>query len=124
MKLRIKGDSLRLRLTRSEVDQLATAGQVEDRIHFGAGSALTYRLSRDTKGRELNASFSAGLIDVRVPAAMAREWCATDEVTLTGVQNTGDASLRILVEKDFACLKPRENEDESDHFPHPKATQQ
>jgi hypothetical protein len=29
--------------------------------------------------------------------------------------------LKILVEKDFACLAPREGEDESDMFPHPKA---
>jgi hypothetical protein len=27
--------------------------------------------------------------------------------------------LRILVEKDFACLAPREGEDESDMFPNP-----
>ncbi len=28
-------------------------------------------------------------------------------------------SLKILVEKDFACLAPREGEDESDMYPHP-----
>ena len=30
-------------------------------------------------------------------------------------------SLKILVEKDFACLVAREGEDESDMFPHPAA---
>ena len=28
-------------------------------------------------------------------------------------------SLKILVEKDFACLAPREGEDETDMYPHP-----
>ena len=31
----------------------------------------------------------------------------------------GDEPLRILVEKDFACLVEREGEDDSDAFPHP-----
>jgi hypothetical protein len=31
--------------------------------------------------------------------------------------------LGILVEKDFACLAPREGEDESDMYPHPEAKQ-
>ncbi len=29
--------------------------------------------------------------------------------------------LSILVEKDFACLAPREDEDETDMYPHPLA---
>ena len=36
--------------------------------------------------------------------------------------DNGDV-LSILVEKDFACLAPREGEDESDMFPHPGAEQ-
>ena len=32
--------------------------------------------------------------------------------------------LRILVEKDFVCLTGREDEDESDMYPHPKADEQ
>ena len=121
MKLRIKGDSLRLRLTRTEVEQLAATGSVEDRIRFGADSALVYRLSREEQGDQLTASFAQDAIEVHVPPTAARRWCSSDEVTLAGVQNKGGADLRILVEKDFACLKPREDEDESDHFPHPQA---
>lgn len=120
MKLRIKGDSLRLRLTRTEVEELATTGKVEDRIRFGADSALVYRLNRDAPGAQMTASFAKDAIEVSLPAAAARHWCSTDEVTLAGVQSSGGVELKILVEKDFACLKPREDEDESDHFPHPQ----
>lgn len=121
MKLRIKGDSLRLRLTRSEVEQLAATGNVEDRIGFGGDSALVYRIKRDPQGAQLKASFAQGAIEVSVPAEAARQWCDSEEVGLSNAQNNEGAGLRILVEKDFACLKPRTDEDESDQFPHPQA---
>ena len=40
-------------------------------------------------------------------------------VTLSGVQRQASVELSVVVEKDFVCLKPRE--DESDNFPHPLA---
>ena len=45
--------------------------------------------------------------------AQARVSIAVDEML-----NDGN-SLKILVDKDFACLAPREGEDESDMIPHP-----
>lgn len=44
MKLRIRAGSLRLRLTQGEVQEPAEHGTVE-RIQFGGGVALTYRLT-------------------------------------------------------------------------------
>jgi hypothetical protein len=42
---------------------------------------------------------------------------------LASLQPTAsDAELRIVVEKDFACLTAREGEDESDNFANPNAT--
>jgi hypothetical protein len=120
MKLRIKGDTLRLRVTQGELSTLSTQGSVEDRVHFGAGQALTYRLSIDAHAEELAASLAGNTIEVRLPAQTAREWSQTDLVTLAGAQPLPQGSLRIVVEKDWACLAPREGEDESDQFPHPE----
>ena len=47
MKLRIKGPSLRLRLTQGEVRALAEAGRGRGEVPFGGGVNLIYRLSRD-----------------------------------------------------------------------------
>ena len=44
MKLRLQGNSVRLRLTRSEVERLRETGLVEESVDFGAGAALAYRL--------------------------------------------------------------------------------
>ena len=120
MKLRIKGASLRLRLTQGEVRALAEAGRVEEQVPFGGGVSFTYRLRGDAAATLISASFGGGVLEVRVPAAQAREWCASQEVTLAGTQEAAAQVLRISVEKDFACLAPRTDEDESDNFPHPE----
>jgi hypothetical protein len=120
MKLRIKGDSLRLRLTQGEVRELAERGSVEDRVRFGGGVSFVYRLRRDPAAIAITASYAGGAMDVRLPDRAAQAWCDSDEVTLAGTQPAAaDAELRIVVEKDFACLTAREGEDESDHFPNP-----
>jgi hypothetical protein len=57
---------------------------------------------------------------VHLPEQVALSWCRSNEVTLAGAQPAAaDAELRIVVEKDFACLTAREGEDESDNFPNP-----
>jgi hypothetical protein len=119
MKLRIKGDSLRIRVTQTELQDFVSQGRVEDRIRFGPDRALAYRLALDSKASRITAGFDRDAIEVRIPEAEARKWSQTDLVTLAGTQEQSGVELRIVVEKDFACLAPREGEDESDNFPHP-----
>ena len=119
MKLRIKGPSLRLRLTQGEIRTLAERGSVEERVPFGADVALVYRLRKDAAAREISASYAANVLEIRVPERLASHWCASQEVTLAQAQAVPEGSLQITLEKDFACLVPREGEDEADNFPHP-----
>jgi hypothetical protein len=121
VKLRIKGPTLRLRLSQGEIRALLEEGLVEERVPFAAGVNLVYRLRRDAAADEITASFRNGVVEIRVPERNAREWCTTELVTLAHEQALPDGSLRITLEKDFACLAPREGEDESDNFPHPQA---
>jgi hypothetical protein len=119
MKLRVRGDSLRLRLTRGEVQQLADSGRVEERVHITADGVLVYRLQRCAATATLAATFADGVVEIQVPERQAREWCESELVTLEHEQAHAQARLRIVVEKDYACLAPRQDEDESDNFPHP-----
>ena len=121
MKLRIKGDSIRLRLSQGEIGELAAAGSVEDGTRFGGGRALRYRLAVDRAATAISASFVDGVIEVCLPAGAARQWYETDLVSLSASQPLSDGPLRILIEKDYACLTSREGEDESDNFPNPAA---
>jgi len=120
MKLRIKGSSLRLRLTQGEVHSLETAGEVAEQVHFGAGASLTYRLRTDTASRQISASYRDNVIDIRVPQEAAVTWARTDQVTLSHAEAVAGAELRVVIEKDWKCLAPRSDEDESDNFPHPE----
>jgi len=114
MKLRIRGNSLRLRLSQKEVAQLADKGRVEDVIAIGP-SKLAYAL---VLGDRIAATYEGSRIEVTVPKDRARAWSTNDAEV--GIENDDDA-LKILVEKDWSCLKPREGEDDSDAYPHPKA---
>ena len=119
MKLRIKGPTLRLRLTQGEIRALAEQGVVEERVPFAPGVDLIYRLRRDATAREISAHYREGVVEVRVPESDARQWCTTELVTLAHEQPLPQGVLRITLEKDYACLAPRSEEDESDNFPHP-----
>jgi hypothetical protein len=120
MKLRLRADSLRLRLTRPEVQQLAQSGSVEERVHITPPGILVYRLKRTKTAATLGATYENGVVEIQIPEDLARAWCASELVTLAHVQPHGEVRLRIVVEKDYACLAPREDEDETDNFQHPK----
>lgn len=99
MKLRIKGSSLRLRLTQGEVQQLETDGEVAEQVHFGGGAKLTYRLHTDLKNSEISASYGDNVIDIRIPQEAARTWSRTDQVTLSHSEPVTDGELRIVIER-------------------------
>jgi hypothetical protein len=123
VKLRILADSLRLRLSQSDLEGLAQAGRVEERTHFPGGRTLVYALVRGGEGTAITASFDEAALEVRIPAAVMHAWAASDQVSLTARQAAGDGRvLRILVEKDFKCVVPRAGEEDYDGFPNPNAT--
>lgn len=123
MKLRIKGNALRLRLTQGEIRSLAETGEVEEHTEFPGGATLVYRLRSDQKINDISVTYRENIIEFQVPAAEAARWCETDLVTLSAMPPVASGAGQVVLEKDFACLVPRPGEDESDQFPHPQAGQ-
>ncbi len=123
MKLRIRGNSIRLRLTRSEVEQLGRTGTVSEDVEFGATSpGFCYQLSATDDNIATHAKFEDHCLSISVPASQAERWIGSDEVGIEEMQSIDkNKFLRILVEKDFACLTERDGEEESDAFPNPAA---
>ena len=122
MKLRIRDNSVRFRLERGEVDTLRDESRVAASTCFAEGIEFVYAVESDAGCNSPAAVFAANAIVVRLPAAAVRKWADSEQVSIEGAQVAPDNStLAILVEKDFACLAPREGEDESDMFPHPQA---
>ena len=123
MKLRIRGDSMRLRLKRGEVDQLAAGASIVEETHF-PGAVLTYRLDV-SKNSSISATFDNGSLVISLPKSKVLDWASSDEVSLHAEQElSGSGALSLLIEKDFKCLEPghhRDCEDDEDTFPHPRA---
>jgi hypothetical protein len=119
MKIRIQGNSIRLRLTKIEVDQFASRGVVQEKVNFG-NSVLTYKL-RSSIEKKVTASFINDIITISVPEEIGEKWTKSEEVGFNEVlNNPDDEKLSILVEKDFQCLVPRAD-DGNDLFPNPLA---
>jgi len=122
VKLRIRDNSVRLRLTRSEVDAAGAAERVAGRTRFVATQDFVYALESCDSSPAPTARFDGETLLVRVPANVLRAWATSDEVSIRGEEVLpGGGVLSLLVEKDFACLAPRDGEDESDMFVHPRA---
>ena len=119
MKLRIRGNSLRIRVSQKELEQIAERGSASDSVRFSATTKLGYRVEV-IQGSELAADFSGSEIAVRLPQSEVSGWMRPEAVSVSGQQRLdGGEVLTILVEKDFTCLAPRDGEDESDLFPNP-----
>jgi hypothetical protein len=117
MKIRIKNNGLRYRLTRSEVEAFARDGIFKEKIQIG-DDALTYILQRTSEDK-LSASFKNNIITMLVPEKVADKWTGTDQV---GFEHKTD-ELHLLVEKDFTCLD-NVDEDQSDNYPNPLAAEE
>lgn len=120
MKLRIRQNTLRFRLGRSDLAIFDRTGTIADKVRFGPKwQDFGYSLQKTTESR-FSASFRDGEIVVRVPASQADGWANSDEVSLAGTFLADEQTeLKFLIEKDFVCLDAQNNEDRSDRFPHP-----
>ena len=119
MKIRIKGNALRYRLTRSEVEQFALTGQLQEKINFG-NNALYYSLHSSTQ-EQLSASFTGNHITVYIPENLIDQWITTDQVGFEHrmqLEGPEQETLYLLVEKDFTCMD-KVDEDQRDHYPNP-----
>ena len=121
MKLRILNNSLRLRLSQTEVRELTTQQRVCASTNFPGGGQLQYCLQLSDRLNDIQASFSDQKVLISLPANMANDWANSDTISLRAENTLADGeALSLLIEKDFKCLTDRPHEDESDLFPHPK----
>lgn len=128
MKLRIRGNSLRLRLTKSEVAEIGAGGTVEETVEFGGEppQRFIYALMSTDNVENPTAVFDAGRITVFISKAQAGEWSRTNQIGIEAEKSIGadGRTLRILIEKDFSCLEPRAGEEDVDTFAHPFQNEQ
>ena len=124
MKLRIKGDSLRLRISPSEMTRLLQSGRVEETVRFGPqhDAKLTYALLTTEEdggyAATMTLRYQPQELAVVLAAAKARAWADGSQVGIYAEVNNGAGKLDLAVEKDFACLDKSSMENQ-DTFPNP-----
>ena len=116
MKLRIKGNSLRLRLTKTEVERICNEVYIEERTHFSEND-LTYTLEKVNTDK-LSAEFNGNNITVFIPGKFVNGWFENDVTGFSNIDSADKRELQITVEKDFKCLD-RTAEDQSDNYENP-----
>jgi hypothetical protein len=112
MKIRIKGNSLRYRLTKTDVDRFCKVGYLEERTSF-LSNELIYALKL-CKDEALSVDFANNTITLYMPQKFAKGWAETEVV---GFENN-NSDVYLLIEKDFKCLD-NVAEDQSDNYPNP-----
>ncbi|MBL4675140.1 MAG: hypothetical protein JKY70_02885 [Mucilaginibacter sp.] len=95
MKICVSNNSVKYRLTPSEVEAFAHDGLYKEKVQFGDDS-LTYAIQRTAEAK-ISVSFKNNIIALLVPEKIADEWTATDKISLQASQD----DLLLSIEKDF-----------------------
>ena len=118
MKIRIKGNSIRLRLSQEQVTALVNEGSVTQSCEL-VGGVFNYKIS-NADVNEISVKISGSEIECVMPSTLLEGW---DTDTRVGFDHEMPNGTFVLVEKDFKCLIERTHEDETDLYPNPRANQ-
>jgi hypothetical protein len=117
MKIRIKNNSLRLRLTKTDIDIFGSEGYIEEKTEIGS-EVFIYGLQRGNVP-SLTASLENNKITMYMSDALANEWINSERV---GYENNillpSGSNLHLLLEKDFKCLNET-SDNQSDNYENP-----
>ena len=123
MKLRLKGNSIRLRITRSELAHLQNGGRIRETVLFPSNppQSLSYVLGIDSHHQPVHVSFASQQIVVSLSQDQLTSWSGEHQVGVyASLPVTESTTLEVAVEKDFACLD-LSDEDNKDTFANPLA---
>ena len=119
MKIRIKENSVRYRLTPTEVKKFCKEGRIEKTTQFNS-TTFVYGV-KQKQIENLQVDFNDNTITLNVPESFAKDWHDNDVVGLEHyVDLSNGTKFFLLLEKDFACLD-NTHEEQSDKYPNPKA---
>lgn len=120
MKIRIKGNSIRYRLTKTEVETFCKTGIFKESTEFGE-STFTYVLQAKKNIDLLWANYTQNTITLYLNDRELSSWAISDRVGYSSTMALPNGEqLSLLLEKDFACLD-NTTEDQSDNYPNPKS---
>jgi hypothetical protein len=100
MKLLIRGNSLRVRVSKTDLAKIAEKGKVEDVVRFSSDQSLRYGVEVRPTGA-VTATFAGDAILVTLPKPRLDLWLRPGEVSVEGSQPIGGGKvLQVVLEKD------------------------
>jgi hypothetical protein len=121
VKLRIQGNSIRLRVSRPDLARLLSFGRIEDIVHFGEeeNACLKYVLEHSANVAKIAVRHVGTEVAIILPSHAAQSWAESDQVGIYAKHPLGKfGELAVIVEKDFPCGNPADPEN-ADKFPRP-----
>lgn len=119
MKIRIKGNSVRLRLSKTEVEIFCSTGRFQEQTQFPNGLFFYAIQAKDTI-EQMEAIFKENKIEITIAKHLTNDWATNSKVGFEHVIPMADnKELSLLIEKDFVCMDATA-EDQSDNYPNPK----
>ena len=122
MKVRISNNSLRFRLKQPEVEVLSRQRYLAEIVEFGTQqNEQLHFILRVSDDNNFSVDYEANKITISLAIQPAEQWFTTGLVGIDErIDTSKGKSISILVEKDFACLDGREEENEGT-YPNPKS---
>ena len=119
MKLRIKGNSVRLRLSKLEVKRFAKEGMLQETTNFG-NHVFSYTV-KSTEEEIMTATLTQASITLLVPSMQLLQWASSNsQVGISEKMDIGNnETLSLLLEKDFKCIDANSEDDQEDFFENP-----
>jgi len=119
MKIRIKGNSIRYRLTKTEVETFCKTGYCVETTDFG-NTIFTYALKAMEGIATIDAQFQSDTITLFLNKNKSKNWFQTSQIGFShNIKRTHGTALTLLIEKDFVCMDETV-EDQADNYPNPK----
>ncbi len=117
MKLRFRGNTLRLRVNQREVTALADGHSLEEAVAFPNNARFIYLFEPNAE-REPMASFADGRIRIQAPLRDVQAWAQGESVGLYfDLPADSTTELRIAIEKDLECVDGSPEEYDPYAFP-------
>jgi hypothetical protein len=110
-------------MNRKDFALLLGSGRAMDVVHFGSGPARTFTYEvklGTTPHNQPRADYIGGHLVVTIDRDDAEAWLSSDRIGFDHRQTAGDGSaIRVIVEKDFACLHGPAGDESADAWAFP-----
>ena len=119
MKLRIHGQSIRVRVDRRDLEQLLHEGRVTDEAAFGDEPDRCISCLLEIAGPPdslPSVDYHRGRFVIQLGRDTANDWRNSDQVGFKTTRDEGGRMIRLTLEKDFACLDRAVGEEREDAY--------